>query len=81
MKKKIYKHALQIEILSDEPLSGDFLHDLQSVNYEITSGECSGIVSVVYSNVELEGELAVKECHKHGTDTDFFQMDLEGNEI
>jgi hypothetical protein len=81
MKKKIYKSVIQVEILADRPMGDDFIENLSLVDYEITQGECSGVVKVISSNEILEGEDAVKECHKQGSSPDFFMMDEEGNEI
>lgn len=81
MKKKIYKNIIQVEILTDKPAGEGFLENLYAVDYEITQGEASGIVKVISSNEILEGEDAVKECHKQGSSPDFFMMDEEGEEI
>lgn len=81
MKKKLYKTIIQVEILSEEPISDDFCHNLSRVSYEITSGDMSGLISTIASNIEVEGEGAVRECNIHGTSTDFFMMDEDGNEF
>jgi len=67
MKKKIYKSVIQVEILADRPMGDDFIENLSLVDYEITQGECSGVVKVISSN--------------EGSSPDFFMMDEEGNEI
>lgn len=80
MKKKLYKTVIQVEVLSEEPLSDEICHNLSGIGYEIEQGDMSGLISVTSMNTELEGEEAVKECNIHGTDTDFFMMDENGNE-
>lgn len=79
MKAKLYKSVLKVEILSEEPYP-DVL-SLHQVSYDIVEGECSGVMEWEYLNAELHGAEAVKECEKHGSDPEFFQMDNEGNEI
>ena len=81
MEKKLYRTVIQLEVLSEEPLTDDFCHDLQGINYEITQGEMSGLVSTILLNEEKLGLEAVKECNNHGTSTDFFMMDENGEEL
>lgn len=77
--RKIYKSVLKIEILSDEPIHENA--SLESVQEAIEYGPSSGKISWEKRNIQVTGIDAVKECNKHGTDTDFFEMDDHGNKI
>ena len=77
MKKKLYKTIVTFEVLSSEPISGDATID--DLLYECDNGECSGYFPAAEMNIELEGEDAVNEVKKHGTDAEFFLMDENGN--
>lgn len=81
MKKKLYKTIIQVEVLSEEPVIDDFCNNLSWIGYEIERGEMSGVITTLASNIEVEGEDAVRECNLHGTSTDFFMMDEDGNEL
>jgi len=80
-KKKIYRSIISVEILSEDLVDDSFLTDLSSVNYEITSGDCSGEVKIQSINEVVTGEDAVKAVQAQGSSMDFFRMDEEGNEI
>lgn len=79
MKGKLYKSVLKVEILSEEPYPD--VMSLNQVAFDIVEGECSGVIEWDYLNAELHGTEAVKECEKHGSDPEFFQMDEDGNKI
>lgn len=81
MKKKLYKTIVQVEILSEEPVNDDFCNNLSGIAYEIQRGDMSGIIETTLMNKEVIGEEAVKEVNRHGTGTDFFMMDEDGNEF
>lgn len=78
MKKTIYKTTVKIEILSHEPIDDNV--SLEDIQYEITDGEWSGKITHGESK-PLKGKPAVNEILKHGTDTEFFSMDINGKEI
>ena len=77
MKQKIYRTIISIEVLSSDPISGEAT--IEDLLYECDKGECSGLHRTVELNTELEGEVAVKEVRKHGSDPDFFMMDENGD--
>ena len=74
--KKLYKTTYTVEVLTEEKV----IYDLDDLPYEIRVGDASGH-ELSTKTVMVEGMDAVKECEKHGTDTNFFQMDEDGNEI
>lgn len=78
-KKTLYKSILKIEILSDEPIPEET--SLQKILHETDEGMWSGKREWNDRNVQVTGINAVKECDKHGTDTDFFYMDGKGDEM
>ena len=80
-KKKIYRSVITVEVLSDRPVDDAFLTNLSSVNYEITSGDCSGQVQVKSMNEELTGHEAVKAVQNQGSSPDFFMIDEEGEDV
>jgi len=79
MKGKVYKSVLKVEILSEDPYPE--VMTLNQVAFDIVEGECSGVIEWESLNAELHGEEAVKECDKHGSDPEFFQIDENGNKI
>ncbi len=80
-KKKIYRSVISVEVLSDRPLNDVFLCNLNAVDYQITHGECSGKIEVLSMNQTLEGHDAVIAVIAQNSSPDFFQMDMEGNDI
>lgn len=54
--------------------------DLESLYYEITLGDCSG-VSAVESEQKIDGREAVRALIKQGSDPAFFSLDEDGNDI
>ena len=76
--KKLYKSIIVLEVLSEEPIKNETLQDIVE---ETIVGEYSGNYDFTALNEEVEGMDAVELCEKHGTDTEFFGMDKEGNEI
>lgn len=80
MAKKIYRNIIRFEILSDRPL-GDGI-TLSEIENETTDGEWSGrFLDNEVSNQPLEGMQAVEAIKAQGSDTEFFNMDKEGNDI
>lgn len=78
MKKKLYKRILKVEILSETPI--DDKMTLDDVLNEIETREISSHIKWGES-IELTGKRAVSNCEKHGTDVEFFNMDVNGNEL
>lgn len=81
-KKIIHKTIVIIEILHEEKVDMDN-YTLSQIMYNIDEGGWSGVVRVKegQSNIELKGKKAVDAVKNQGTDTEFFQMDDEGNEL
>jgi len=77
--KKIYKSIITLEILSEEPLPdsmtlGDIINESDTGGYSLYMG--GAILSSTLESLE-----AVAEIKKHGSDTEFFGLDKNGEEL
>jgi hypothetical protein len=77
-KKTIYKTIVRIEILSEEPLTGN--EDIIDINEQVIDGEWSGITKIGVSE-PISGKRAVDETLNQGSDPAFFAMDNNGYEL
>ena len=77
-KKTIYKTIIRVEVLSDSPI-GDV--DMQTIVNETENGDWSGKNYTVIQDKPLTGKKAVDAVLEQGSDTEFFQMDEDGNEL
>lgn len=77
MAGKFYRTVIEIEILSEKEPMGN--HSLDTINYEITEGSCSGKITVK-SETELTEEQAAKALRDQGSDPSFFQLYEYGTE-
>lgn len=75
--RKFYRSVIQVEVLSEEPVDFD---DLTEVDYQITEGDCSGFVTDVVTNEEVDGVRMAKLLEEQGSDPGFFGLDAEGND-
>jgi hypothetical protein len=75
--RKFYKTVLKVVVLSEQPLEWDNLSD---VDYAITSGDCSGEITDDKTTT-LNAKQVVKELIKQGSDSEFFQLDSDGQDI
>jgi hypothetical protein len=78
-KKKYYKSVIQIEILSDEPYEDG--KSLDDIKYDINEGHCSGILSMVEHNQELNGFEMARALESQGSDPEFFGIDQNGEDL
>ena len=77
-KPKFYKTTYHVEMLTDRPLREAL--DLDAINYMITEGEASGVVTDM-GTVTLTGRQAAKALIDQGSDPSFFNLDEDGNEL
>ena len=77
--KPIFRSIIQVELLSDSPIPDGL--DLNDINYEITEGGWSGSLETKIDNEKLYGKEAVDAIERQGSDTEFFGMDKNGNEL
>ena len=80
--RKFYRVVFQVEVLiDDEDIFDDVQNwNLESINYEITDGSCSGNFGIIQSQ-EVSGPEMVKLLQDQGSDPEFFSLDEDGNNI
>ena len=76
-KRKFYKTVIQITVLSEEPFEYE---NLSQVDYAITDGGCSGDYKTVTAKI-INGKEAAKELLRQGSDTDFFELTENGEDL
>lgn len=75
--KKFFKTTITIEILSEKKYNST---DLEKIAYDITDGDCSGVVNVTGYD-ELTPEQAAKALLAQGSDPEFFGLSVDGKSI
>lgn len=75
--RKFYKTVITVEVISDEPVTHP---DLALIARQIDSGDCSGRVSMGICQT-LNGKECVEALRAQGTDTEFFMLDEDGNDL
>ena len=76
-KRKFYKTMVQYEVLSEEPIEQV---DLDRLKYEITEGRWSGRLYTLQST-ELNGLQAAMALENQGSDPEFFNLDINGDDV
>ena len=72
--KKYYRTVYRIEVLSDEPMPD--MIDLDTIHYEVTEGQCSGMF--LDSEVEVCNEERITDLlRKQGSDPSFLTEEIE----
>jgi hypothetical protein len=79
MKKTIYRTVLMVEVLSPEPIPATM--SLQDIAADGDYGEYSMLYIRKVDNKPISGKTAAKLVQNQGSDTEFFGMDKNGNEI
>ena len=74
--RKFYRTVIQVEVLSEGPLTSTSLSD---VAYAITDGDCSGKVEVQQIQ-EINGKRMAALLAGQSSDPGFFMLDDEGND-
>ena len=78
-KKKIYRTLILLTVLSDRPISEGM--SIGDIDAECEDGDFTGKTDWQKVNEVLEGREAALAVIDTGSDTDFFQMDEDGNEF
>ena len=78
-KRTFYRTVKTIEVLSEEPLSGD--ESLSDIAYLIGPGPCSGKVETTTSNEQVDGRRMAQLLDAQGSDTEFFGLDEQGRDV
>lgn len=76
--RKFYKTVIQITVLSEEPIPEEL--EVSDVIREMTDGGYSGFVHTI-STEQLDGKGAALALSAQGSDPEFFQIDIDGNEV
>ena len=76
--RRFYRTVVQIEVLSEEPLSNEI--DIGSLYYDITEGDCSGSTEVI-TRENVNGKRIADLLSAQGSDPQFFQVDNDGNDV
>lgn len=77
--RKFYKKTVQVEILMEDDKNLDGV-DLTTLDFMIREGDCSAVTKVVKSQV-LNGKQAAKALLEQGSDSEFFQLTPNGQDI
>ena|SRR3990167_9921703 len=75
--RKFYRTLIAVEVLSEAPFTSI---DLEVIHEAITTGDCSGVVSVEDSE-EVDGVKMAELLRAQGSDPDFFQLTDEGEDL
>ncbi len=75
-KRPFYRNLLTIEILSEEPLRGDF--NLYQMAYLITEGSCSGKVE---TSIAVDSKKMAQLLRAQDTEPAYFGLDDNGNDL
>lgn len=76
--RKFHKTIIHVEILSEEPLTGD--ESLEQVAYNIVDGDWSGNTQIVMHE-ELDGKEAANALINQGSDPGFFRLTDAGDDV
>jgi len=79
MKKKIYRTVIKLVVLSEEPIPENM--DMGSIWEETQTGEFIAGSMTIGKGKAVVGKSAVIEIEKAGSDSEFFRMDAEGNDL
>ena len=77
-KKTIYRTVIEVEVLSENPIGEA---DMETIVTQTMDGDWSGKNVTKIQDQKLTGKKAVKAIENQGSDTEFFNMDENGNEI
>ncbi len=76
-KRKFYRTVFTVEVLSEEEPSP---LDLETLNYQITDGDWSGVVEKGQS-LKIDGKQMAKLLIKQGSDPSFFNLTDTGEDL
>jgi hypothetical protein len=79
MKKTIYRTIIQLTVLSDEPVPDGMC--LEEIGANCDDGDFCGKSEYKEFNKPITGKDAANAVIDTGSDTEFFQMDKDGNDL
>jgi len=74
----MYKTTIKVVILSEEEYEGN---DLETINYDIMEGHCSGQLFDVKRNVKLTDKEMAEALQEQGSDPEFFNLTADGTRV
>lgn len=77
-KRKFYRTVIQVEVISETPI-GEM--DMSTIIHEMNYGDLSGKCDTQIQDEEVDGKRAAEILMDQGSDTEFFQLDENGNDI
>lgn len=75
--RKFYKTVITVEVLSEDPYQFENLSELA---YDVDEGDCSGKTTIEKTE-EVDGATMALLLAAQGSDSEFFRIDDEGNDI
>lgn len=75
-KRKFYKRVFKFEVLSEEPLNGDY--DLSELDAMTDTGDCVGRFLDDDGNETLDGKAMAAALYEAGSEPGFFNLDDDG---
>lgn len=78
-KRTFYRNVFTIEILSEEPLSGE--ERLSDIEYLIGPGPCSGKIETTTDNEQVDGRDMARLLQDQGSEPGFFSLDEQGRDV
>jgi hypothetical protein len=77
-KRKFYRTVIQIEILSEDPYE---TNDLNTIEYDITEGRCSGNAKDIIRNEVKNGKEMADLLTAQGSAPEFFNLNDAGENV
>ena len=77
--RKFYKTIITIEVLTETPIM--YSMSMADISREIEGGDFSGKYETIIENEVVDGKIASEILLEHGSDTEFFLLDEDGNDI
>jgi hypothetical protein len=74
--RKFYHHIITLDVVSETPIND---RNLSSIVRDMVVGDLSGNWQL--TSVEIDGATAVNILLAHGSDTEFFRLDEDGNDL
>jgi hypothetical protein len=78
-KRAFYRNVIVIEVLSEEPLSGE--ESLSDIDRLIIAGPCSGKAETTRANEQVDGQRMAQLLAAQESDPGFFGLDEEGRDL
>lgn len=77
MDKRYYETVFEVRVLSEDPIDS---YGIKEIAYEITDGDLIGIFEQT-RKIKLTGLEVVQRLKDFGSDSEFFGLDDQGNDL